>query len=72
VQRWGMMNKQKMKGRVREEDVRMACERARKGEEKMVRARGGAHQSSSSLHRPSFVIVPAANNVVVVVIVVVR
>jgi hypothetical protein len=69
VQRWGMMNKQKTKGRVREEDVRMVCKQAKKGED---RARGGAHQSSSSLHRPSFVIVPAANNVVAVVIVVVR
>jgi hypothetical protein len=72
VQRWGMMNRQKTKGRVREEEVRMARERARKGEEKMVGARGGAHQSSSSSHRPSSVIVPATNDAVVVVIVVVR
>ncbi len=69
---WGMMNKQKTKGRVREEDVRMARERERKGEEKMVGARGGAHQSSSSSHPPSSVVVPAANNAVVVVIVLVR
>ncbi len=58
MRRWGMMNRQKTKGRVREEEVRMARKQARKGEEKMVGARGGARQSSSSSHRPSSVVIP--------------
>ena len=69
--RWGMMNRRKTMGRVREEEVRMARERARKGEEKIIGARGGAHQSSSSWHRPSSVVVAITTNDAAVVVVIV-